>query len=364
MTWLRTLLIGLLAPLALTLSACQISYLMKSAASQADLLRRRVPVSDALKDPKLTDEQKRKLKLAEQARAFSENVIGLSHTENYTTYVQLDRPYVTYVVSAAARNELKHYLWTYPMVGALPYRGYFDPLDAKAEAEDMKKQGYDVYVRGVGAYSTLGWFRDPVLSSMLTYKDFELVNTIIHETVHATVYIKSEADFNERLANFIGNQGAIAFYKKTEGDSSPTVKTMLNDATDDKVFVAFISKELKDLTAWYEERKGSTIDESERTVRLKSIQVRFVKDVQPKFISKDSFKGFALGEINNARLLTYKLYFEDLSLFDSVFESLGRDFRKMIAFAKTLEKSKDPSADLAKKAKEAKETKDAKETAT
>jgi predicted aminopeptidase len=333
-------------------SGCQIGYLFKSAYSQVDLLNRRVPIEKALKDPRLSEEQKRKLKLAEEARIFAGTSLGLAKTKSYSTFVQLDAPYVTWVVSASEKNELKHYLWRYPFVGSMPYRGYFEPNGAKEQAKEMKEKGYDTYIRGVTAYSTLGWFRDPILSSMLDYKDYDLVNTIIHETTHATVFIKSEADFNERLASFIGMKGTEAFYAAREGTDSATLKRMHADQEDDKLFGEFISKELDSLDKWYAERKGKAIPEDERQARLKSIQERYVSELKPKLNDKDGFKGFEKAEINNARLMTYRLYFEDLSQFEAVFQKLGNSFPKMLEFAKSLEDSKDPVADLAKRAGE------------
>jgi predicted aminopeptidase len=334
----------------LSLSGCQIGYLMKSAYSQADLLRRRVPIEVALKDSHLTDDQKRKLVLASDAHTFAETDLGLAHTKSYTSFVQLDGPYVTWVVSASAKDELKHYLWHYPVVGEMPYKGFFEPNGAKALADDLKSEGLDTYIRGVSAYSTLGWFRDPVLSSMLLYKDYELVSTIIHETTHATVFIKSEADFNERLAEFIGQKGAEAFYLKREGPDGAMLKRMRDDAYDETLFGEFISRELDGIEAWYKERKGTPIPEDIRQARLKSIQTKFVTELKPRLRDHENFARFEKAEVNNARLLTYRLYFQDLSQFQKVFDKLGHDFSKMLDFCRSLETSDDPVAALAREA--------------
>ena len=331
-------------------SGCQMGYLVGSAYSQADLLRRRVPIEEALRDSKISEEHKRKLELVQAARAFAENTIGLAITGNYKTFVQLDRPYVTYVVSAAAKNELEHHYWNYPIVGSLPYKGFFDPDSANAEARSLSSQGFDVFVRGVSAYSTLGWFKDPILSSMLDYRDYDLVNTIIHETTHATVFVKSEADFNESLASFFGNKGTVAFYEQREGKNSPTIAVIHKDAHDETVFGEFISKELDELDKWYKERKGQTIAEDVRKARLKEIQTRFVEIVRPKLQLADSYKSFEKAELNNARLLTYRLYMKDLDDFEVMFQKLGSDFRRMLKFCKTLESESDPKGALARAA--------------
>ena len=309
-----------------------------------------MPLAAALRDVKVSEENKRKLNLAQEAREFAERELGLKHTENYTNFVQLDRPYVTYVVAAAMRTELKAYNWWFPIVGSLPYKGFFNPEDAKIEADELKARGYDTFTRGVSAYSTLGWFNDPLLSSMLNYKDYDLVNTIIHETTHATIYIKSQADFNERLAVFIGNIGAREFYRRKEGSDGPTLKALENDLADEADFAAFITHEMRDLEKWYQERQNTAIEESVRTVRFKEIQERFNANLRPRLRSPNSYKSFTSLELNNARLLNYRLYIENLNDFELVFQKFDRDFTKMLAFCKSLEDTKDPKTELARAA--------------
>jgi predicted aminopeptidase len=330
------------------LCGCQIHYYLKSAYYQAGLLRAGVPITAALQDSKMSEEHKRKLSLAQETRDFAERELGLKQTENYTNFVQLDRPYVTYVVAAAMRTELKAYNWWFPIVGSLPYKGFFTPEDAKAEADELKARGYDTFTRGVSAYSTLGWFKDPLLSSMLNYKDYDLVNTIIHETTHATIYIKSQADFNERLAVFIGNIGAREFYRRKEGPDSPTLRAMDNDLADEADFAAFIAQEMQGLEKWYRDRQNTALEENERTARFKEIQERFKANLRPRLRSSNSYKNFASIELNNARLMNYRLYFENLRDFELVFKKLNNDFAKMLAFCKSLEGVKDPKAELAR----------------
>lgn len=327
------------------LTGCQVSYLFSSAYNQVKLLNSRVPIDDALKDPNISTEEKRKLELAQKARQFAENDLHLKPTQNYTSYVKLDRPYVTYVVSAAYKWELKHYQWSYPIVGKMPYKGYFNEADAKSEEEELKKEDLDTYMRGVSAYSTLGWFKDPLLSSMLRYKDFDLVNTIIHETVHATLYIKHEADFNERLANFLGNKGAEMYYLKTEGPQSATLAEVRKNNEDDKLFSAFISKEIRDLTEWYKKLPATDRKEELRAARIAEIQKRFADEVLPKMQTRDWDK-FTKAKLNNARLLVFKTYMQDMSDFETLYEQSGRDFSKFIERCKALQGEKDPAAKL------------------
>lgn len=180
----------------------------------------RVSITEAFQSPNLNDAQKQKILLSQKARVFAFEKLKLIKTENYNSYIDLKRPFVTWVVHAAEKWQMKNYEWKYPIVGAMPYKGFFTEAEAKAEADEMLKKGFDTYVRGVSAYSTLGWFTDSLLSSMLRYKDHDLVNTIIHEITHTTIYIKNNSDFNEQLAVFIGNKGTELFYKDLEGPDS------------------------------------------------------------------------------------------------------------------------------------------------
>jgi predicted aminopeptidase len=330
----------LLALVGLTLlSACQMGYYFSSAYNQVSLLSSRVPIDKAMKDPNLTEDEKRKLLLAQKVREFAEKDLHLKDTENYTSYVKLDRPYVTYVVSAAPKWELTHHLWKYPFVGQMPYKGFFNEKDAKEEEQELKKENLDTYYRGVSAYSTLGWFRDPILSSMLRYPDYELVNTLIHETVHATIFIKSSADFNERLAVYLGNKGMELFYLKEEGPDSKTLKRVRDENEDDHLFSQFISHEIDLLAQWYKDQKDQ--NEDARKTRLKEIQARFEKEVEPH-LKTNSYAKFKNTELNNARLMLYKTYMQDLSDFDTLYMISGANFSHFIQLCRKLEEHPKP----------------------
>ncbi|MBK9323329.1 MAG: aminopeptidase [Bdellovibrionaceae bacterium] len=304
-----------------------------------------VSLEDALNDPKLTADQKRKIQLAKKAREFAENDLALKPTKNYTKFVSLDRPYVTYVVNAAPKWKLETYKWRYPIIGAMPYKGFFNETDAKVEEAELQKKDLDTYMRGVSAYSTLGWFKDPILSSMLRYKDYDLVNTIIHETVHATLFIKHEADFNERMAMFIGNKGAELFYQKEEGPDSLTLLNVKNENADDKLFSEWLSGRLKSLDEWYKKLPPNEQSENSRQQQFAQIQKEFENEMLPK-MKTESYKKFHTLKLNNARLLVYRTYMQDLADFEKLYEKNGRDFKKFIMTCKGLEGEKDPAAVL------------------
>lgn len=330
---------------AFLLSSCQINYLMKSAYNQMSLWHQEMPLDEALKDPRLNEEQRRKILLAQKAREFAETELGLKPTKNYTHFVLLDRPYVTYVVSAAPKWKLEAYKWHYPIVGDMPYKGFFNEPDAKGEQEDLKKQDLDTFLRGVSAYSTLGWFNDPLLSSMLQYKDHELVNTLIHETVHATLYIKHEADFNERLAVFMGNVGTEMYYLREEGPDSATLKIIKAENADDKMFSEWLSVKLKNLGSWYDHLSPTDQKEEKRQEQFAQLQKDFATELLPK-LQTETYKKFPQMKLNNARLLVYRTYMQDLSDFEKLYEKSGKDFKKFLNECKEFEKAKDPAQAL------------------
>lgn len=326
------------------LSGCQATYLVKNSYHQIGLLMNRQPIENVLKNPQVPDETKKKLKVAQDAIQFAENDLKLDSNGNYKTYVQLQKPYVTWIVRASPVYKLEHYLWSFPIVGSVPYKGFFSEEEAAEEARNFPSEQWDTSVRGVTAYSTLGWFRDPLLSSMVRYEDRDLVNVIIHETVHANLYIKGEADFNERLATFLGNLGTELYYIKKEGPDSPTVQLIKKENADDKLFSEWISKEIESLKKWYKDYDGKIAPE-QKQARLNEIKTSFEKNLKPRLQSK-SFEGFSKQDLNNASLLNYQTYYYDLSDFEKLSGKIGRDFPALLQYCKNLEKVKSPESEL------------------
>lgn len=326
-------------------TGCQMSYLLKNAAGQFKIITSHQNIDDLLKNSTLDPALRAKLELSKEAKKFAEKEMHLVQTANYTTYVDLQRPYVSYVVSAAEKWQLKPFVFKYPIFGSMPYKGYFDPKDAENEAKELQQKNLDTYLRGVSAYSTLGWLRDPVLSSMTKYEDRDFVNTIIHETVHATIYIKNNADFNERLATYLGNHGAEKFYLMKEGPSSPTAQKIRDEIQDDHLFSEFIGRELNDLKKWYDEKSEQKGNEEERSTRLNEIKDRFYTIVYPRLKSKKHY-GFNKLPLNNARLLVFKTYMENLNNFAELMLRCQDDYSCFMTKIKSLEKSQDPEKEL------------------
>jgi predicted aminopeptidase len=333
-----------LAPLSLFLNSCLFTYLVKSGTDQLKLLNARRPIQEVLADPNVNDETKRKLRLAMDARSYAETHLGFKPTKNYTSFVHLERPYVSWIVSVAHRDQLEYENFSYPLVGKMPYKGFFKEVDAQNESKKFPAEKYDTWVRGVTAYSTLGWFEDPILSTMLNGQDHDIIEVILHESAHATLFIESAADFNEQLATFLGQEGTRRYLQKQSGPNAPGIQQMEMEQHDQRVFSEFLTREIKDLREWYKAQVPPLSDER-RQSRFKEIQDKFNGEVSKKFKTKQ-YEYFGRIKLNNAILLGLGTYMNDLSQFAQLLKKFNGDMGKFIQFCGTLKTKKNPSQSL------------------
>lgn len=339
----RPLKLALLALLALPLSGC---YVLQQGAGQLQLLSRREPVDKVLIDPHTSPEFKSKLVLIHKAKAYAEDIVGLRKTSNYNDFVHLDRDAVTYVVSAAPKDQLVPYTWWFPIIGNVPYKGFFDRKDAEKLQADLKAQGFDTILRGVPAFSTLGWLSDPVYSPFLKYDSATLANVIIHETTHATLFLAGLATFNEGFATFVGNQGAVGFLTETYGPNAPEVAKAKAEIADNLVFTEFIQGLSKELVTLFDSPKPREQKLVEREAIYARAQARFTNEFVPR-MRGHQFRHFPQSAFNNAALISYRTYYNRLDRFEAAHHKLGGNLRETVRFFKeVVSKQKDPEAFL------------------
>ena len=204
------------------------------------LRARAVPADKVLADPEAPESSKDLLRRAATIRDFAVNILGLRDTKNYKALVEMDADRLATIVSACDAVSFDRYLWRYPVVGALPYKGFFKPEEAKREAARLKAKGLDVIVRPVDAFSTLGWFADPLFSFMERYDDAQLGETLIHELAHATVFVKKDEQFNEEFATFVGRQGSLTYLASVYGAESPEVAAAQHGRRDSDAFANYL----------------------------------------------------------------------------------------------------------------------------
>jgi predicted aminopeptidase len=195
------------AAASLLLSGCGSGYLLQAARGQVQLLSQREPISKLIDSPRTGEALRRQLAEAQAAREFASAQLGLPDNRSYRSFADIGRPFVVWSVVATPEFATQPKEWCFPVVGCVAYRGYFSEKSARAFAATLAAQGYDVTVGGVPAYSTLGRFSDPLLSSMLRYGDTETAATLFHELAHQVIYVKDDTAFNEAFATAVENAG-------------------------------------------------------------------------------------------------------------------------------------------------------------
>jgi len=208
-----------LLPALLACSCGTIKFYTQAAGGQLEIWRKSRPNAAVLADAKVDERVKKRLRLIEELRTFAADHLRLP-TKSFGKYCDLKRPHVVWVVFAAPEFSVEARRWWYPLVGHLKYRGFFDEKDAKAEGERLKKQGLDVFVGGVDAYSTLGYFKDPVLNTFLHRSDTDLAELIFHELTHAKVFIPGDTDFNEAFATANAEDGVRRWLRSKDNLSA------------------------------------------------------------------------------------------------------------------------------------------------
>ncbi|MDR1127528.1 MAG: aminopeptidase [Treponema sp.] len=316
------------APLLLIIASLFLSgcYTIKQGFTFLSYLRK----AERLEKLVPSEENRQFVERVADIRAFAVNELGLKNTKNYTRYVEIDRDYLALVVSASAKDSFSPYLWRFPIVGAVPYKGFFEDADARIEVEKLKREDLDILVRRVDAFSTLGWFQDPLYSYMKKYPVHRLADLIIHESLHATIYLKGESQFNEELGEFVGKKGAQLYMETRFGVNSPEYREMMDEAADEETFVALILELAQELEIIYAAGvpRAEKLALKEKTI--KAAQDRFLADYSSLFKS-ERYRFFADLQVNNAYLELFRLYHEANPLIEDLFEQASGDFPSFIA---------------------------------
>ena len=313
-------------------------YTLSQGAAMIGYLNRAIPL-ERLEDAEFTG-------LVTDIRRFAIEYLGLKDSRNYTRYVEIDRSYLAAIVSASARDSFRRHEWSFPVVGRVPYKGFFNIDDARKEQAKLEKQDLDTWVRGVDAFSTLGWFRDPLYSFMRDYAPWRLADLIIHELVHATFFIKGQVTFNEELAEFIGSRGAQLFIERRYGIDSPEYLEITASAQDSLKYIRFVQELIGELDVLYNSGYDRNVTLMEKERIINAAKSRFDAEYDSLF-TNDNYRGFSALQINNAYLELFRLYYSEDNFYEDLFEHSGSDLRAFIAAAKIVTaKGGDPRAQL------------------
>ena len=323
------------------ISGCSPLYVMRAAYEEGKILWRREPITDYLGKPDLVPDTEEKLRLVLAVREYAKNVLKMNVGGSYSSYSYVDRPDLAYILSAAPRAELAPYTWWFLFVGRVPYKGYFSKEDANEAAAELQAQGYDTYIRTTAAFSTLGWFDDPLLSHLLRYDKVILTDIIFHELLHSTLYVKGAGAFNESLANFVGGRAAIEFFRDKFGENSVEHRQAIQAWEEELEFSEFIGDCANSLDALY--RRELAYEEK---LRLRQELFQQCKEDWSSRIAnrpRHRFRGFLQQPLNNAVIIHYLLYLRNLKLFESVYQTTDQNLVGAIeSIRQAVEKGGDP----------------------
>ncbi|MFI5148333.1 MAG: aminopeptidase [Bacteroidia bacterium] len=282
------------------------------------------PVSEMLNTPAFPDSLKKKLRLIEEIRKYAVDSLGMKHSDNYTTvYDQHGHP-ILWTVTASEPFKLKPKEWHFPLLGSVSYKGFFDYKKGKKEADELRSRGYDVDYGGVGGWSTLGWFKDPILSSMLTRNEGSIANLILHELTHGTIYLKSSVDYNENLASFIGDKGAEKFLLYKYGLESIQYKEYETSKADRKVFNEYILHGAERLDSLYKTFSEGGNVKGKETKKMEMIEAIVDGVDKLELYHKRNYKSYVSDALDekNAFFMSFRRYDSKYEVFDKEFKEV------------------------------------------
>lgn len=329
----------------LIFSGCaQLGYYAQSVRGQFEIWRREIPIATVIEDPAASQALREKLALVLKAREFASVELGLPQNNSYRRYADLQRPYVVWNVFAAPEFSVNPVQWCFAMAGCVNYRGYFAKADADAFASEAITRGHDAYVGGVPAYSTLGWFADPVLNTFVNYPASEVARIIFHELSHQVVYVKDDTVFNESFAVAVEREGLkrwLARYGNAQ--ERQTFEKRQGYRAD---FLALVQTYRERLSALYQQRIA--VD------AMRASKRQLFDEMQRDYAQlKTSWGGFAgydrwfAQTPNNALLASVSIYTQNVPAFETMLREHGSDLPRFFEAVKMLARLDKPAREAA-----------------
>lgn len=339
--------LALLALLALS-TGCGAGYVATSSYYQMELLCARVDNQEALRSGQLTPQQSGAVRQVPKIKAFGRS-IGLAGSRNYDT-VALGWERQIWNVSGSDPLSFTPHTWWFPIVGRVPYLGFFVEGSARQQEQALLQEGLDAYVRTAATYSTLGWFEDPLLLPMLDWPEALLANVLLHELTHATIWAPGGVNFNESLANFVGDVASFAYLAHQYGVEHPTWQEAWLQAGDRATWRELLLTLYQDLDAVYQDQALTDPQKLQQKQRLLEDLPRRVQAA--RFHEAELYQQAAAeGVWNNARLMQYRTYNDNRRWFAAILDREGGDLRRFIqAVAALADDNEDPNLALQKAA--------------
>jgi len=316
------------------LTGCSVGYYSQAIGGHLKLMSARTSIAEILADDEADAELKKKLQTLIDARQFAIDELKLPENKSYSTYSATGRDAVTWNVVAVPEFSMRARTWCFPVAGCVSYRGYFDKADAQKYADGLSDEGFDVNIGGASAYSTLGWFDDPVLDTMLRGSDARYVSTLFHELAHQLLYIKDDSSYNEAFATFVEREGyRIWLRSRGEDDRIEAYEASIARGND---FAELLKATRDELEAVFE------INDIDTETR-RAMKAQVFSDMQAKYaqlkISWNDYSGYDRWfsqDLNNAHLLGVSTYRRLVPAFRAMFEEAGNDLLAFYELAKTV----------------------------
>lgn len=317
----------------LQLCACStVGYYAHVVHGESALLAARRPVAEVLADPATVPALKERLRLAEQARAFASDHLELPRNRSYTSYADLHRPFASWIVFAAPEFSLQPYPQCFPVAGCVAYRGFFDERRAQDYARQLRARGLETWIDGAPAFSTLGWFADPILDSMLRWSDDDrLAATIFHELAHQRLYVRGDTGFNESFATFVQREG-LRQWRMARG--LPEVDDVVQQRQDsvERLLLATRAR----LQALYASGLPADAMRERKRAEIARLRADYARMRDTQWDGDHRFDAWIDGEVNNARLLPFGLYRQWVPAFAAIHRQAGGDWEAFYAAATEL----------------------------
>src|SRR6266446_590619 len=346
--WVIALSLGVVL---LAVSGCQtLSFYGQAIKGQYQLLAHRQPIEKLVADSTTPARLKSQLELLQKLRSFAGKELKLPVDGHYTKYVDVHRRFVVWNVEAAPEFSMEPKTWWYPLVGSLEYRGYFSERSATNYGAALRHKGYDIFVGGVEAYSTLGWFKDPVLNTFIFNPEADLAETIFHELGHQRVFARSDTDFNEAFATTVGEEGARRWLRSA--GNKTVYESYLGELRRTREFVHLITVTREQLEALYGDdrteegkikasRKKRGIPSQQLREEKRRIFDRLQRDyakLKQEWQGDTSHDTWFARQVNNAQLNSVAAYYDLLPGFEHLLELNGGDLENFYAAAERLSK--------------------------
>jgi predicted aminopeptidase len=336
----RRLTLSFLLLFPLLASCANTLYIGKLAWGEAKIVGGSVPYEQILGDEGVTEETKEGIRLVQEVKEFSHQRLGLYLDNCYETFYRVKGEALIYLVSACPKDSLEPYTWRFPIVGEVEYKGFFTRADAIKEIKKLEKRGFDTCLQQAIAFSTLGWLHDPIYSTVVDSHPVIVINIIIHELVHNTVFFRGETEFNEQVASLIAEKGSLMFLEERFGRFSPSYQLALDLASDEGLIAGFFQElydELKGLYAQDQPQEEKLMMREEIFVRRQQRLAELNRQLKARDHSDST------GRLNNAVVLASRRYlFPSQGLLQQAYEALGGDVRGLIELLLTMRKSKEP----------------------